>query len=517
MAKKSKGNKSKNLAFPILAISVSTTLALSLYLARPRTSPVGINEVAGVVSNCAQVNFADNFSGTTLDSTKWFSWSETGGTATVNNGLTLTVPADKTNGSVSISTANKVALEGDFIIETTINSLSTTPSSSMDGSAAIDVYSLDWKNWYRLEAYRSGDIQTYSTTNSVTTAGTVVNAFKNTPTKLKIIRSGTTITTYFDTGSGYTQHTQFTNIYPGTVYIQHWALSHNTDKPAVSAVFRDFSLKCRPAAPTNLQSSCSSDGTKATITWDAVQGSNVSYDLRFDDTSNNSTSCRDGWYCENSKDFLKDAQTTNSYTTAVTPNTDYSWWVHTRLGIDGTILGIDGSSAAGSQFKCTPKPSAPTNPTIACASDGKSARLMWDGITDAESYKVRLDDKNGHVTNYDDIKQLQYIVGVTPDKAYSFWVHTHKGSLDSNQSTAIDFTCKASSTSTPTPTVKPSIKPSPKPTTQATSTPIIAPTSSPTNPSYVPPLDANPSPSTSAKVTTNPIARFFTWLASLFE
>jgi hypothetical protein len=150
---------------------------------------------------------------------------------------------------------------------------------------------------------------------------------------------------------------------------------------------------------------------------------------------------------------------------------------------------------------------------------------MWDGVVDAESYKIRLDDKNGKVTNYDNLKEAQHIATVVPDKMYSFWVHSHKGGLDSNQSTALDFTCKV--TATPTPTPRPTVRPTATPISKGdevtmddpepTVSPTVKPTTTPrppTNPTYVEPT---PTPTPMTTKSTNPISRFFSWLAGLFE
>ncbi len=169
------------------------------------------------------------------------------------------------------------------------------------------------------------------------------------------------------------------------------------------------------------------------------------------------------------------------------------------------------------------KPAAPTNLNYTCTPEGTSVKLTWNGV-DSDSYKVRLDDKNGKVTNYD-VKQLQYITSITPNKQYSFWVHSHKADQDSNQSAALDFTCNVTSTPTPKSTIKPTVKPTVKPT----STPLVTPTPAPTTstkttisspkPSafaYENPATTDATADTTSK-STNPISRFFAWLASLFE
>ncbi len=511
--------KSTNLVLPILGISLFTMLGITVYLNRPIPTPLRIAEVAAPVHNCASVAFTDNFAGTTLNATKWSHYSNTSGTATLDNKLTLFQPASATTplGESNILTEGKVEIEGDFIQEVSLQSLTTTPETNNFASFLLGLASPGWKNWYRIEIYKNGDIQTYSNTNEVITNMTPVNVFKNTPTKLKVVRSGSTLTTYYDVGAGYVLHSTVPNIYTGKVFVQIDLISHAPDKPAVTAVVTNYTLRCFPPASTKVSSTCSDDGTKVTMKWDAVPNSST-YTLGVDDTTNNnSTSCTGlgGWLCTNSTDLSKGGIATNSYTHTILPNKKYNWWVH---GVANGEVGF----GASANFTCTPKINAPLNPRVTCTPDGKSVRLMWDGVVDAESYKVRLDDKKGKVTNFDNLKESQYIATVTPDKMYSFWVHSHKGDIDSNQSTAIDFTCKATSTLTPTP------KPTVKPTIAPTPTPTLKPTVTPKASIYTPPVqrestnlnDLNENVETTEESElkpTNPISKFFFWLAGLFE
>lgn len=171
------------------------------------------------------------------------------------------------------------------------------------------------------------------------------------------------------------------------------------------------------------------------------------------------------------------------------------------------------------------KPPTPSNTKVTCSPDGTSVKFSWDSVSEVESYKVRLDDKNGKVTNYDDIKDLQKVVSVTPGKTYSWWMHSHKGSYDSNQTSTVDFTCNNTVSPTPKPTVKPTVKPvvtkgdevyvaddTPTPTPRASikATPKASLSTTPVPSSLV-----NDTPAT--QVSTNPFARFFRWLAGLFE
>lgn len=505
--------QSKTSKLPLLLTVLAIIAFGSFYIYRKMITPLGINEVATPTFNCSQIAFSDNFTSSTIDNNKWFSYSETDGTATTNGQLTLTVPGNKTNGTAGIYSGGKVEAEGDFVHEVTLNSISITPSTSKAGSFTLGTGSTDWKNWYRIEIYANGDIQTHSTTNGVTTSAIPVNVYKNTPTKLKMVRMGTTLQTYYDVGNGYVLHTNQPNIYGGKVFTHLMGLSHTPDNPAVSMVVDDYSLGCIPPTPTGLTTTCSSDGNKVSLSWNAITN-NSRYPLRFDDLSNNTSSCVDGWYCSNSTDRMIDDQNTTSQTIDITPNHEYKWWVHSYS--NGVF-----SYPAVTTFKCNPKPATPTNPRSTCNPDGKSVRLMWDTVGDAQSYKVRVDDKAGKVTPYDGLSKGEYVATINPNQTYTWWAHSTKDGIDSAETSRLDFKCVPESTPTPTP--KPTVKPTAKPTV----TPTVAPTPTPTTPAY---MIASPKPSSFAyentatepeteiaTKSTNPLARFFTWLASLFE
>jgi hypothetical protein len=166
------------------------------------------------------------------------------------------------------------------------------------------------------------------------------------------------------------------------------------------------------------------------------------------------------------------------------------------------------------------RPPTPNNPRSTCNPDGKSVRLMWDGVDSANSYKVRVDDKAGKVTPFDGISKTEYIANITANQTYSWWAHATKDGIDSAETTRLEFRCTP--TSTPTPTPKPTVKPTVAPTV----TPTITPTAAPTNSTYVAPtttqaqkfdLPVEPVSTPLPTKSTNPISRFFSWLASLFE
>lgn len=152
---------------------------------------------------------------------------------------------------------------------------------------------------------------------------------------------------------------------------------------------------------------------------------------------------------------------------------------------------------------------APTNLRSTCNPDGKSVKLMWDTVNDAQSYKVRIDDKAGKILSFDNVGKGEYIATISPNTIYSWWAHATKDGVDSAETPRLEFKCVP--TSTPTPTPKPTVKPTPKPTAEST----ISPTQTPTTQKIS--IPAEPISTPIPTKSNNPISRFFSWLASLFE
>lgn len=517
MAKKrTKKSEPKQLLLPIFALSLVAGLGLTIIRNLPNPSPIQIAEV-GQPSNCSQVTFTDKFDGTTLNSAKWVVNSLTGGTATQANELSITVPAGKTNGITDVTTLGKVELEGDFVQEITLKSLTNTPSTSPASSFVLGAYTADMKNWYRMEVYGSGDIQTYSTTNEVTTPGTPTKVYTGVPTKLLMVREGSTLKTYYNLGSTYVLHTKQDNISTAKLAIQLLTLSHTPDMPQVTAVVDDYSLLCRPPLPTGLSHTCSPDATKVTFKWDD-NSPTKKYHFALDDPQEND----DDWYKDGTTDVWRGGDfATNSYELPIIKGRNYRWWVSTNLNY--TIR----TDSPTKTFTCEPLSPAPSNLRHTCNPDGKSVKLMWDSVADIDGYKIRVDDRKGHVNSVDGITgKTEYIAYVTPGETYTWWGHSTKSGRDSVETERKEFKCVATSTPTPTPTPKPTVKPTPKggsDISESTPTPTPTPSLSPspkatqTSTMIIPSPLTSPTPTPTPTASKNIISRFFTWLASLFE
>lgn len=140
------------------------------------------------------------------------------------------------------------------------------------------------------------------------------------------------------------------------------------------------------------------------------------------------------------------------------------------------------ASADPSSPSTPQKPAKPTGLRSNCFDGGNKITLRWDAVSGVTSYKVRMDLKDGSPDiSVDNITKTEYEAGIKPDGKYSWWVHSVKDGIDSEEAKVGEVVCpKPVSTPTPTPTPtptatpKPTIKPTPKPTIKPTPTPKVS-------------------------------------------
>ena len=99
-----------------------------------------------------------------------------------------------------------------------------------------------------------------------------------------------------------------------------------------------------PPTPSNLSASCNFEGTQATLNWTPTNYT-TKYQLRVDNTTNNASTCTDGWFCSDPPDKIVNDYAAASYTMAVVPDEPYSWWVHSS-----NLIGNSASAIAS--FTC---------------------------------------------------------------------------------------------------------------------------------------------------------------------
>jgi hypothetical protein len=88
------------------------------------------------------------------------------------------------------------------------------------------------------------------------------------------------------------------------------------------------------AAPTGLAASCAADGTRVTLSWNAAPGAS-SYGIRVVQSGSSVFKISNDWYRG------------TTFSTSVTPNTAYSWWIHANAD-DVTA----GPYTVGATFTC---------------------------------------------------------------------------------------------------------------------------------------------------------------------
>ena len=141
----------------------------------------------------------------------------------------------------------------------------------------------------------------------------------------------------------------------------------------------------RPSTPTY---SCNPAGDQVTINWFAPSDpyghsyhmQNNAYALRLDNKS-------DDWSCSNSNDICNDNYSGTSFTTSITPDQQYGFWVHSKLsnGWLGESSSVD--------FSC-PSPTPPEAPVISyeCSDQGNEVTITNSAVPSNSIYAIRFDD-----------------------------------------------------------------------------------------------------------------------------
>lgn len=160
--------------------------------------------------------------------------------------------------------------------------------------------------------------------------------------------------------------------------------------------------------------------------------------------------------------------------------------VHTLTSSTITVAAAQASAAASANPSAaasaapSQKPDKPTGLRSNCYNGGTRATFRWDSVAGITSYKFRLDQKNGtNDKSVDNIGATQYDTDLLAGQEYTWWVHSTKDGLDSDEARVDSLTCpktNPTASPTPSPTPKPSIKASTKPTP----TPSVKPTPTPT-------------------------------------
>lgn len=205
-----------------------------------------------------------------------------------------------------------------------------------------------------------------------------------------------------------------------------------------------------------------------------------------------------------------------------------------------TAASVSPSTSASVSPSTVASPEQPNKPTglrSNCYENGDKITLRWDSVTGADSYKVRMDQKDGNNDKaVEGVTKTEYEFNIIAGQNYAWWVHATKSGVDSEEARIEQIVCNktiAAATATPAPTATPTPA-TPKPTIKSTSTPIptpipaLAPTSTPgisiaspiptgsLNDIFANPEDIAPLAETSSRDLTV-WQKILNWLTSIFE
>lgn len=191
----------------------------------------------------------EDFSGTSLNTSKWALWTNNGGTIGFVDGIgTLYLLGAKENSNVNITASNEVS--GDFIAELLLKSHSTLDSKKAS-NFGMQFINLDSGKSETLQILRqSNNPEIINSVNYLDSVwaheGKNINLSPTTPIKVKIERRGSIAKMYYDLldNKGYILVRQVDNFYTGNgkiqIFLDNWA----PDFPQTSGVLDDFKLTC---------------------------------------------------------------------------------------------------------------------------------------------------------------------------------------------------------------------------------------------------------------------------------
>jgi len=191
---------------------------------------------------------SDDFSGATINATKWNFSTSGGGSVGTGGQATFYIPGNTTNKGTSISSKNVV--EGDFSAEVTIKGHSTK-DNKLASNLFFQFGNSDWSKAVSIfKAYnKSPGELAFGWTEGVNVwkdLGKNDGIDHNTTVKVKIERMSGTFKLYYDKldGAGYKLAKQLDNYYTGQGTIAMGVDMWGPDFPQASGIFDDYNLTC---------------------------------------------------------------------------------------------------------------------------------------------------------------------------------------------------------------------------------------------------------------------------------
>jgi len=192
----------------------------------------------------------DTFSGTDLDTRKWFETEASSGSAVLleNGKLKMTLSG---TGVAAISSVGYVS--GDFQAQITIPDLLVTQQSSASAFLQLDVPSKQHTGFAEILYNNQRKYFVRLLSNKTDTEGFGDSGYISVPSVsgiiLKLVRVGSTVQLLTNTGNGFVQSAQLSDAYTGTGIILVGSRLWSSDSSSTSsAFFDDFSLSASSSA-----------------------------------------------------------------------------------------------------------------------------------------------------------------------------------------------------------------------------------------------------------------------------
>jgi hypothetical protein len=190
--------------------------------------------------------------GPQFNGNNWLFAADNYGSAVVSNNLaTLFLPSITDGKPKGTYLTSKQVVGGDFTIEAELNSLSTVNNANTADLVMAFSHRIGDSAAETVQVSRQSSqsfIQSTINFGSLNwdAQNTNVGLSENTPIKVKIQRTGSTITTYYDIldGQGYKQARQLTNFYTGSGNIMLFIRNSSPNFPESSGVISNFALTC---------------------------------------------------------------------------------------------------------------------------------------------------------------------------------------------------------------------------------------------------------------------------------
>ncbi|TXH02012.1 MAG: hypothetical protein E6P95_00785 [Candidatus Moraniibacteriota bacterium] len=162
-----------------------------------------------------------------------------------------------------------------------------------------------------------------------------------------------------------------------------------------------------------------------------------------------------------------------SATQSTTPSTAPSTTPSTSPSTTpSTTPSVAPSQSPDASIPAAQKPAAPSNLVYNCYDGGKRITLRWNAVSNASSYEVKFDQKDGSDDQTKTATRAEIDLDIKNNTTYDWQVVSIKNGVKSDASSVGDIKCSGDVAQAATPTPTPSTALTPTPTPAPTKTPI---------------------------------------------